>query len=104
MLLQYCNVTPRSTMTMHRAISRQGSLVCALLCVLRLVAADRGDAFIGYKEKEDLCIDTNDNCEKWSKGVLSQCIENAYYMRQFCRKVSPLSALLRPVHLRSTYT
>jgi hypothetical protein len=80
---------------MHRVITRQCSLVCALLCILRLVTADRGDAFIGYQEKENLCVDTNDGCEKWSKGVLSQCIENAYYMRQFCRKASPPSALLQ---------
>ncbi len=74
---------------MHRVIIRRYSLVCALLCILHSVTADRADAFIGYHEKENLCVDTNDGCEKWSKGVLSHCIENAYYMRQFCRKASP---------------
>ena len=83
-LLRFCDVTVRSKMTMLTLISRRCSLACALLCVFWLVAANRGDASTGH-----LCVDTNDNCEKWSKGVLSQCIENAYYMRQFCRKASP---------------
>ena len=63
-------------------------LACVLLIIGLGCHCVRDDAFIGYQEKKpDACIDTNASCEKWSKGVLSQCIENAYYMRQYCRKV-----------------
>ena len=73
---------------MHRVISRQCSRACILLAALCVGASSRDDALIGYKEKGDQCTDTNEKCEEWSKGVLSQCIENAYYMRQYCRKAS----------------
>ena len=79
-------------------------LLCTLANVLLIIGplcnCERDDAFIGYKEKKtDACIDTNSNCEKWSKGVLSQCIENAYYMRHYCRKVSVKFPLQDPLPL-----
>lgn len=61
--------------------------IAVLAALVQLCRCARDDAFIGYQEKSSECIDTNDNCEKWSKGVLSQCIDNPFYMRQNCRKV-----------------
>ena len=73
-------------MTMPKVISRQCGRACILFAALCVGASTRDDALIGYKEKQDQCTDTQDKCVEWSRGVLSQCIENAYYMRSFCRK------------------
>jgi hypothetical protein len=43
------------------------------------------DAFTGYEEKALKCEDALPACASWEKS--NQCIENAYYMREQCKKV-----------------
>lgn len=47
--------------------------------------AAHDDAFVGYEEKSVKCEDSDEGCIKWERT--NQCIENAYYMREHCKKV-----------------
>ena len=58
-------------------------IVVPLLFVIGTCSRD--DAFIGYEEKSNKCIDSKPDCERWAKN--NQCLENAYFMRESCAKV-----------------
>lgn len=66
-------------------------ILLSFIC-LYLVKAAHDDAFIGYEEKSVKCEDSKEGCDKWEKS--NQCIENAYYMREHCKKVRPTVCLM----------
>lgn len=74
--------------------------VLALVCTHALVSAasmNRGDAFIGYKEHNELkCKDFHPDCV--ARAAKSHCLTDPFHMRRFC----PLSCVVEPCGFQGT--
>jgi hypothetical protein len=84
-------------MARRRSSAALAALLALLGCLHASAAANRGEAFIGYREKNEIkCKNFYDDCD--ARASKSQCLTDPFAMRKFC----PVSCVVEPCGFQGT--